>query len=212
MTTLVLAPHTDDEVFGCGGTIARMVDEGHEVHVAVFSACMLNVPPPWPSDQLVTEMKAAAAVLRIKPEHLHQFDFQVRTFDRHRQEILQTMIKLRDRVEPHLVMKPWRHDVHQDHQVVAEEALRAFKFTTLLSYELPWNTVDGAFPADTFYELKEYHLQRKADAIACYQTQAQRPYSKGIYWTNIAFGRGLQAGVDYAEAFHTVRNINTLTP
>ena len=36
---LVVAPHTDDAEFGCGGTIARMIDEGLDVHIAAFSAC-----------------------------------------------------------------------------------------------------------------------------------------------------------------------------
>lgn len=211
MKILVLAPHTDDEVFGCGATIARLAEEGHEVHCAVFSACMLSVPDRWPSDQLIHEVKQATLALGIKPQHLHLRDFQVRTFDRHRQEILQQMLNLRERIKPGMVFKPWAHDVHQDHQVIADEALRAFKHCTLRSYELPWNSVSGAFPADTFYELQDRHLQRKAEAIACYETQALRPYANPAYWHAQAFGRGLQAGVELAEAFHTVRTIHQLT-
>lgn len=210
MKVLILAPHTDDAEFGCGGTIARLVEEGHDVHCAVFSACMLSVPDGFPKDQLITEVKAASAVLGIRPERLDLHDFRVRTFDRHRQEILDALIKLRERIKPAMVLMPWVGDVHQDHRVIAEEATRAFKHCTLLSYELPWNCIDP-FPADQYIELSLEQLDRKREAIRCYRTQAQRPYASRAYMKNQALARGMQAGLPLAEVFHTVRMIYAIT-
>ena len=47
---LVLAPHTDDGELGCGGTVARLLEEGCEVHFAVFSTCAESVPAGFPAD------------------------------------------------------------------------------------------------------------------------------------------------------------------
>ena len=54
-TALVLAPHTDDGEFGCGGTIARMIEENITVYYAAFSACQQSVLPMFPKDILITE-------------------------------------------------------------------------------------------------------------------------------------------------------------
>ena len=68
---LVLAPHTDDGEFGCGGTIARLIKEGVEVHYVAFSACEQSVLPQFPSDILITELGEATNVLGIKKDKLH---------------------------------------------------------------------------------------------------------------------------------------------
>ena len=56
---LVLAPHTDDGELGCGGTVARLLEEGCEVHFAVFSTCAESVPAGFPADELKTEFLSA---------------------------------------------------------------------------------------------------------------------------------------------------------
>jgi len=62
---LVLAPHTDDGEFGCGGSVARFVDEGKEVYYAAFSTAEESVPEPWPKDILKTEVREATKRLGI---------------------------------------------------------------------------------------------------------------------------------------------------
>lgn len=63
---LVLAPHTDDGEFGCGGSIAKLVEIGVEVHYVAFSACEQSVIPQFPSDILITEVKATTKMLGLK--------------------------------------------------------------------------------------------------------------------------------------------------
>jgi LmbE family N-acetylglucosaminyl deacetylase len=97
---LVLAPHTDDGEFGCGGTIAKFIEEGIDVYYAAFSACQQSVLKEFPSDILITEVKAATKKLGIKPENLILFDYDVRTFNFRRQDILDDLIKLRTDINP----------------------------------------------------------------------------------------------------------------
>lgn len=200
---LVLAPHTDDGELGAGGTIARLTDSGCEVHYAAFSTCEESVPAPLPRDILETEVKNATAKLGIAPQHLHVFKFKVRKMSYVRQEILEDLVLLRNRHKFDLVLMPSLNDIHQDHAVVAHEGLRAFKNTTLLSYELICNNLQ--FSTCAFVSLEEKHLLRKIDALNAYESQKGRSYMSGEFVSSLAIARGVQIGTRYAEAFEVVR-------
>ena len=200
---MVLAPHTDDGEFGCGGTIAKLIAEGHDVYYAAFSACQQSVLPQFPSDILITEVKEATKILGVKPENLILFDYDVRTFGYHRQEILDDLIKLRAEIQPDLIFMPALNDVHQDHHTIAEEGMRAFKFNSIMSYELPWNNF--SFSTSSFVHLDETYIQIKVNALQAYQSQAHRPYSDEDFIRSVARTRGVQIGARYAEAFEMVR-------
>jgi len=172
---LILAPHTDDGEFGCGGTINKLIEEGNDVYYVAFSPCKKSVQSKYPSDILVTEVKAAVKELGVKKENLMLLDYEVRTFNYHRQEILDDIIKLRTGINPDMVFIPALTDLHQDHKTVAEEALRAFKFTTILSYEMPWNNI--SFQTSCFFKLSEENLNRKIKALEKYESQSHRPYA-----------------------------------
>ena len=76
-TVLVLAPHTDDGEFGCGGTISKLISEGKEVHYVAFSSCEKSVPKQFPKDILITEVKAATKKLGIREENLSILKYDV---------------------------------------------------------------------------------------------------------------------------------------
>ncbi len=78
---LILAPHTDDGEFGCGGSIAKLSGKGAEIHYVAFSSCRASVPEGFPNDILVREVKAATEILGISPQNLHILDFPVRRFN-----------------------------------------------------------------------------------------------------------------------------------
>src|SRR5690349_33904 len=88
---LVLGAHCDAE-FGCAGAIMRLLEEGVEVFYAAFSACEESVPPEFDRDVLRREVKEAIAVLGIPQENFFLYDYPVRHFPDHRQEILETLI------------------------------------------------------------------------------------------------------------------------
>ena len=200
---LVLAPHTDDGEFGCGGTIAKFIEEGNDVYYAAFSACQQSVLPQFPSDILITEVKEATRILGVQPSNLVLFDYDVRTFGYRRQEILDDLIRLRADIQPDLIFMPTLADVHQDHKTIAEEGMRAFKFNSILTYELPWNNF--SFQTSCFIHLSEENVQTKVKALQAYQSQAHRPYSDEDFIRSLARTRGVQIGTRYAEAFELVR-------
>lgn len=200
---LVLAPHTDDGEFGCGGSIARFIEEKVEVFSASFSSCAQSVPSKFPADILVSEVKAANSVLGVKKENLFLFDYDVRTFNYKRQEILDEMIRLRNDIKPDLVFMPSVNDVHQDHHTIALEGVRAFKFSSIFSYEIPWNNL--TFNTSAFIHLEEQHLRKKVEALSKYKSQAHRNYASEEFIRSLALARGIQIGTRYAETFDVVR-------
>lgn len=203
---LVLAPHTDDGEFGCGGTIAKLIAKGVEVHYVAFSACEQSVLPQFPSDILITEVKEATHILGIKKENLHLLKYDVRTFNYKRQDILDDIIRFKKEINPDLVFMPSLNDIHQDHATIANEAVRAFKFVNILSYEMPWNNFN--FATTSFFVLSEENIKTKVEALKKYQSQAHRPYANEEFIRSLARTRGVQIGQQYAEVFEIIRTIS----
>ena len=200
---LVLAPHTDDAELGCGGTVARLVEEGRDVHVAMFSLCDKSLPDGFFTDDLRREFTVAMGELGVCEGSLHVFDYAVREFPSLRQEILEDMVRLRGIVYPSLVLMPSLNDVHQDHATVAQEGLRAFKRSTVLCYEDPWNNF--SFQNQMFVTLTDEQLEKKVAAVYADVSQRGRDYTQPEFIRSLAHVRGVQIGVPYAEVFEAPR-------
>jgi len=199
----VLAPHTDDGEFGCGGTIARLVEAGAEVHYQAFSSASRSLPEGFPADTLVHEAKAATGALGVDEERVTIHDFDVRTFPTVRQEILEILVAVNAELEPDLVLMPSLGDIHQDHETIAREGMRAFKRTTLLGYEIPWNCFQ--FQQQAYVSLEPRHLERKCAALKRYESQQHRNYANEEYIRNVARTHGIVSGRDMAEVFEVYR-------
>ncbi|MBI1192813.1 MAG: PIG-L family deacetylase [Bacteroidetes bacterium] len=202
-TALVLAPHPDDGEFGCGATLRRLHEEGIAVWYAAFSPCIESLPAGSAPDRLWTELTRALGHLGISPERIIRHDFAVRYFPRDRQAILETLTRLKTQLKPDLVLMPNSMDLHQDHQVIYQEGLRAFKHSRLLGYELPWNNL--IFRSDFHMRVTEAQLDAKVQAVREYESQRNRIYSDRDFLIGLARVRGVQVGADFAEAFETIR-------
>jgi len=200
---LVLAPHTDDGEFGCGASIARFIAEGADVYYAAFSLAEESVPPPFPKNILETEVKSATSVLGIKPDNLLLFKYRVRHFAYHRQDILEDLVNINKEMSPDLVFMPATHDLHQDHTTIANEGIRAFKKTSILAYEMPWNNLN--FATQSFITFNKEELNKKLKALDCYKSQKGRSYVSEEFIRSLAITRGVQIGKKYAEVFEVVR-------
>jgi LmbE family N-acetylglucosaminyl deacetylase len=200
---LVMAPHTDDGEFGCGGTMARFLEEKKKVFYIAFSSAEASVPPDLPRDTLIKEVKRATAAMGIKDENLILLDFKVRHFPEQRQKILDEMLALKKELDPDMVFLPSPNDTHQDHRTIYEEGFRAFKEITMFGYELPWNNL--TFNTEAFILLEERHVEKKVAAIKEYKSQEDRLYSSPDFIKSLARTRGVQIGTRFAEAYEVVR-------
>jgi len=202
---VVLAPHTDDGELGCGGTIARLCREGYNVHYIAFCSCDENLLHGFPPGTLRKEVLRATRVLGIPEGQTQVLDFPVRHMNDHRQRVLDVLVALNRTINPQLVFCPTTEDVHQDHAVVATEAMRAFKMGTILGYEMPWNNI--TFHANFLIALEERDVGLKVAALKEYKSQQHRLYITDRYIRGHCHSRGVTIGREYAEAFTIYRGV-----
>ena len=98
---------------------------------------------------------------------------------------------------------PSLNDIHQDHSTVAMEGLRAYKNTSILCYEVPWNNLN--FNTQCFISLEKRHIEKKIDALSCYKSQMQKPYASSDFIYSLAKTRGTQINEKYSEVFEVLR-------
>jgi hypothetical protein len=107
---------------------------------------------------------------------------------------------------PDLVIGPSLHDFHQDHSIVANEMVRAFKTTaSIICYELPWNHIN--FDTQFFSKLELHHINKKIEVLKSYRSQCakKRHYFSDEFIKGLAATRGAQIETEYAEAFEVIR-------
>lgn len=192
-SVLALSPHTDDAELGAGGTLAKLKRQGAKVTMLGFSA---------PREVNRDEFKASAAVLGA--DSVEIFDFETRRFLPDRQEILQILYDYNENHQPDLVLAPSTADLHQDHEVVTDEVMRAFRSSTVLGYELPWNNIQ--FNQTGFVELEEPDVNMKLEMLREYDSQiGRRNYFEEDYLRGLVRTRGVQIDSRYAEGFEVIR-------
>ena len=127
----------------------------------------------------------------------------MRQFSQYRQKILDELISLKRDYQPDIIFCPSLNDIHQDHKIVAEEALRAFKKQSILCYEEPWNNI--SFITNAFEKIEHRHLEAKISALSKYESQINRNYLNADVVRSLAITRGSQLDGGYAESFEVVR-------
>lgn len=206
MKVLILSPHTDDAELGCGASIARMVEEGAEILWIVFSIAEDSLPRHLPRDALKKEFMNVLECLGLQKSNAAVHEYQVRRLLERRQDILEELVSVRGDFRPDLVLAPSLSDVHQDHQAVSNEAIRAFKMhASIVGYELPWNHL--TFSSGMFVRLEERHLEKKVEMLRCYQSQYEkgRNYFSPDFIFGLARVRGTQCNYPLAETFEVIR-------
>jgi LmbE family N-acetylglucosaminyl deacetylase len=201
--TLVLCAHPDDEI-GCGALISKLIESDASVHYTYFSDCAESTRALGFAPQtLIEECHDSCRELGIKQENITGFNFPVRHFPQHRQDILEVLVRLREKINPALVLVASRDDIHQDHSTLTHEAVRAFKHSTIIGYEFPWNHMHSHL--DMLVRVERRHIDAKIRAWSSYKTQTARAYHGHKVLESLARVRGVQANSEFAESYETIR-------
>lgn len=198
-----LSPHPDDIEFFCGGTLVKLIEEGNDISVFTFSHCEESVLEKFPKNILVDELKNAMIVAGVKTYTL--FDFKVRRFNENRQDILELLVKINNDINPDIVFLPSVYDTHQDHQVIYNESLRAFKNCSLISYDSPLNSQISEY--NLIINLEQRHVDKKLEIIKQYKSQSHRHYSEDDYLLSVVKCNGARIKKKYAELFKIIKLI-----
>jgi len=189
----VISPHPDDGEFGCGGTVAKMIEEGYEITFLIFTD----------SDILEKETKKSMDILKSNYLIIRM---QGRHYPERRQDILQILYGYNATHRPDIVFVPSRNDIHQDHQVITMEAIRAFRKSTILGYIHSWDNL--RIDENCIIPLEERHIDKKIEALSQYHSLEKRPYFRENYIKSVAKAKGMKIHVDYAETFEVIKLVN----
>lgn len=217
---LVIAPHPDDDVLGCGGTMARLAEKGVDVHVAIITT---GRPPRFDSDDVVqvrAEAEAAHRMLGVTQTHFGAFP--AAELDRVAHADLNARIEeLIRSVKPETVFLPFVGDVHLDHKLVFRSVLVAARPRgtdyprRILAYETLSETnwaapyLDPAFAPNLFIDIAAT-LDSKIAAFQCFVSQCRAfPDERSPEALRaLAQLRGANVHRDAAEAFVLLREVD----
>jgi len=195
---LFIGAHPDDIELGCGAFIANIAGST-EVLCVTLSDNQKN--PALQS--VVEEHNRSMAVLGVPRDHDRVEAFETRRFPHVRQEILEYLFQLNRQFRPEIVFVHTKADIHQDHNVVTEEALRAFRGTTLLGFDALRSSY-GFFP-HFLVEVTERDMERKVQALMEYNTYGEKYYFDPSVLRATLIRHGALAERPFAEGFDILR-------
>jgi len=216
---LVIAPHPDDEILGCGGVMARHTAGGDEVHVAVVTR---GAPEVYREEQVAqtrAELKEAHGLLGIKSVQYLDFPApRMDTIPRH--TVADAIRRVIDELQPHTLYVPHFGDMHFEHGLTYQACLVAARpagrivVHRILAYETLSETEWGpplagyAFQPTVFVDI-DACLSKKLAAMGCIKSQLfSAPHPRSLANLEaLARLRGSTAGLKAAEAFVLVREI-----
>jgi N-acetylglucosamine malate deacetylase 1 len=195
---LFLGAHPDDIELGCGALLHNIINKT-DVLCVTLSDNQKN-----PDLQSVKkEHYESMTILGVPQEKIVLGPFTTRVFPDSRQEILEFFIKLRKEFRPDLIFTHSKQDVHQDHNTMTDEALRAFRGITVLGFDVVRSSY-GFFP-HFLVEVTEADLNKKIEALACYETYRDRYYFNKELTRSIMVRHGALAECPFAEGFDILR-------
>lgn len=224
---LVVAAHPDDEVLGCGGSIAAFREAGQAVRV-IFLAEGVTArydPPEFETPKVQAEIKQrndnafkALGLLGVEAEEVFVSLRPCCRLDQVPQiELVKEIERHIREFQPNRLLTHWGQDTNADHALTLRCVLAAARpvdipfLKRILSFEVlsssEWNTT-AAFPANAFQDVSG-QIERKIEAMAAYgeeMREAPHPRSAEVIRALACF-RGAQAGLRYAEGFSLVRSL-----
>ena len=211
---LVIAPHPDDEILGCGATMARYLREGKTVQVVYIGE------GAFPGPEGRETIRRACMALGMEGDFRSVVDspYQDQRFELYsRAEMADLIAKAVDVSQPATVLVPFYGDVNLDHRVVFEAAMVALRPTRdfirrVACYETASSTEWGSihkFSPNWYVEVMAVDLQKKQDALYVYESEMKpepHPRNAGTLFRK-ACTRGSEVCAHYAEAFMIVREV-----
>ncbi len=221
MRVLVVAAHPDDEVLGCGGTIAFLAHRGHEVYVLILGEGITSRDEERDPDRRATEIatlrkaaKEASQILGVK--ELFFEDFPDNRFDTvPLLELIKAVERVKKRINPDMVFTHFEGDLNIDHCLTARAVMTATRplpgesVHRVYAFEVPssteWNFATK-FQPNVYFEITSF-LERKIQALKYYESELRIfPHPRSVDGVKyLAHLRGAETGVEAAEAFRLIR-------
>lgn len=219
-SVLIVAAHPDDEVLGCGGTIARYVDKGRTVHVVILAEGATSRTPSRDRDAAAEQLSVLAEAARLAASILGVTTLELLSFPDNRMDGVDRLdvVKAIEEIvaihQPSTVITHFGGDVNVDHRVTHDAVIAACRpqprhpVKELLFFEVPSSTEwrppcgQATFTPNCFVDISTT-LDRKLQALAAYESELRMfPHPRSLEGVrSLAHWRGATCGVVAAEAF-----------
>ncbi len=218
MKILVIAPHPDDEVLGCGGTIARHVANSDDVFLCIATRAYT---PDWSEDFIKNrkkEIENSCRILGIKKTYFLNFP-TVKLDTIPQKDLNFSFSSILEQINPDIVYIPFKGDLNKDHRVIFEALLVATRpvnssVSRVLAYEIlsetEWGNPIEIFTPNYYVDISNT-LEKKINSMQAYKSEIRdypHPRSPDVIRA-LAIKRGSEAGVKFAEAFMLIREVIT---
>lgn len=217
---LVIAPHPDDEILGCGGTILKNIAEGNEVYICIVTKGM---PPLFNPERVETNKQDAMACHQyIGIKKTYYLDFPAAMMEKvERYELNGKLLSVIKEIQPDEVYIPHWGDMQKDHQIIADASMvvlrpkyhpqvkKIYGYETMS--ETAWNApnVQNEFIPNVYVDITDY-LDAKKKALAFFKLQVSAfPDARSLEAIDaLAKYRGALMDMNAAEAFMLIRELN----
>ena len=220
---LIVAAHPDDEILGCGGTIAKLVEKGDEAFTLILGEGITS------RDKTIDRKKREKEIEQLKKQALNAnkvigvkkvftYNFPDNRFDTVTLlDIVKAIEQVKEKVKPDLIFTHYHNDLNIDHKITYnavitatrpmkdEEVKEIYSFEVLSSTE--WN-YPLSFSPNVFFDISNT-LKRKVKAASCYKSEMKKfPHPRSLEFIEMnAKNWGVKTGLEFAEAFQLVRSV-----
>ena len=228
MKYLIIAAHPDDEVLGCGGSIAKWSRSGAEVHILIMAEGATSRDKSRNRLKRKNEILSLAQSADKACEILGAKSIKLLNFPDNRMDSVDLLDVIKDieshirKIKPEVIVTHHSGDLNIDHQVIHKAVITASRpqpghfVKRILSFEVPssteWNTHSSSVPfVPNYFEDITDTLKLKIQALEAYESEMREwPHSRSIKATkHLAKWRGASVGFKSAEAFILLRQLNS---
>ena len=201
---LFIGAHPDDIELGAGALIHNILP------ICDVTCVTLSDNQKNPLLQnVLSEHYKSMEVLGVPRENVIVEQFETRLMPEHRQEILEYFLKLRKEIQPDIIFTHTEKDIHQDHNAMTREALRAYRGITVLGFDVVRSS-HGFFP-NFFVEVTQEDVDAKLNALMQYKTYQDKYYFEADLLRATMVRHGALAEKPYAEGFDILRVVGNFS-
>lgn len=220
---LIVAAHPDDEILGCGATVARYIEEGYKAYTLILGEGKTSRDKVRDRSkrereivELHSEIQRANKIIGI--QDIYIYDFPDNRFDTVAfLDIVKVVDEIKNKIKPGIIFTHYKHDLNIDHRISYEAVITATRpmqnepVKEIYSFEILSSTewqYGNSFSTDTFIDVSQT-IDKKINAIKQYKSELQEfPHPRSIKGIKlIAENHGIKVGKKYVEAFETIRRI-----
>ena len=220
MRVLIVAPHADDELLGCGGTLLKKLSNGDTLGWLLMTT--VSEENGWdqvPAERRRLEIDSVRSSLSICKDNLYQLNYPPATLDQHPlNELVGRISCVVNDFKPQEIYLPHPGDIHSDHKITFSAASactkwfrhpsleRVFTYETISETDFGFNHLTPSFCPNTFVDISPF-LDSKLKLLSTYRSEiSSAPFPRSLEAVKAqSLLRGVQRGVMAAEAFELLR-------